>query len=215
MNHILLKMFRVVTIALFYLLIFQYSASGQSLNFLNVPNVEDVIVYEDIVNETYRLPNNTRPLLYDVHLRTWIHEENFSFDGRTEIFIVAMEQSNNIVIHQRQLNITNFELRDLGNGEILTTSMSYDPIREFLVFHRTIGELEPGNTYLLQINYTGTLRNDEAGFYRSSYLDDDGNRIWLAITQFEATDARHGFPCYDEPALKARFSISITHDACK
>ncbi|KAG4068501.1 hypothetical protein HA402_004842 [Bradysia odoriphaga] len=198
-----------ITFIILSLLTFGNIASGQLSNYLNVPNVEDVRVYEDVY-ETYRLPNNTRPFSYQIDLRTRIHEENFVFEGFVEIVVLVSETTNRIVMHSRQLNITNFLLRDL-NGFVLNTTMSYDPIREFLVFEVS-ENLLGGSRFWLEITYVGTLRTDGAGFYRSSYLNDDGERVWLATTQFEATDARHAFPCYDEPAIKAIFIISITHD---
>ena len=49
-----------------------------------------------------------------------------------------------------------------------------------------------------------------AGFYRSSYTDIHGKSKIMASTQFEALDARRAFPCWDEPARKAVFSVTLT-----
>lgn len=49
-----------------------------------------------------------------------------------------------------------------------------------------------------------------AGFYRSSYTDIDGKSRIMASTQFEALDARRAFPCWDEPAAKAVFGVTLT-----
>ncbi|KAL1132751.1 hypothetical protein AAG570_010703 [Ranatra chinensis] len=70
--------------------------------------------------------------------------------------------------------------------------------------------LESGKRYRLYMNYTATLNDLLQGFYRSSYIDSTTNETrWLAATQFSPTDARRAFPCWDEPAFKAKFTISI------
>ena len=60
---------------------------------------------------------------------------------------------------------------------------------------------------------TGILNDKLRGFYRSTYIDDDGNEQVIATTQMQATDCRRAFPCWDEPDFKAVFGITLVVDA--
>lgn len=48
-----------------------------------------------------------------------------------------------------------------------------------------------------------------AGFYRSNYKGMNGESKVMGSTQFEALDARRAFPCWDEPAVKAVFAVTL------
>ncbi|PSN54264.1 hypothetical protein C0J52_08616 [Blattella germanica] len=74
--------------------------------------------------------------------------------------------------------------------------------------------LQAGQHYQLDITFTGLLRNDSLfGFYASEYKDAKNETKWMATTQFEAPHAREAFPCFDEPAMKAKFEINIARDS--
>ncbi|XP_050068660.1 aminopeptidase N-like [Anopheles maculipalpis] len=171
----------------------------------------------------YRLPNQTYPLKYNIELTTRIHddtigEDRFRFEGKVTIQLIATDDHNGvtdtITLNYRQIDITHVKLWNLIQNQwenvILDDSNSFtvDPVREFL----TIQSPQPLNgTYFLEIKYNGTLREDNGGFYRSSYRNSNGNVQWLATTQFSPTDARHAFPCYDEPGIRAPIALRVIH----
>lgn len=193
---------------LFIALIDRLSAENR---FPITQRVENVEVRQDD-GRRYRLPNDTVPETYDITLTTRIDDANFIFNGNVRIGILAKEPTQLITLHHRQLTIISVQLwtTTSPSSEITVGAFSYDPELEFLQIPVPNG-LTAGSRYLLSIDYVGTLREDNAGFYRSSYRNDNQLQVWLATTQFESTDARHGFPCYDEPHLKAVFTTTIIH----
>lgn len=79
-------------------------------------------------------------------------------------------------------------------------------------------ELSVSSNSVLQIEYSGTMNNVMAGFYRSKYkpavtpaasVPRDDEHHYMFSTQFESCDARRAFPCFDEPNLKATFDVQI------
>lgn len=72
--------------------------------------------------------------------------------------------------------------------------------------------IRAGSSAQLKLDFVGSLNDNMAGFYRSSYKMPNGETRYLASTQMEPTDARLAFPCFDEPALKAKFTITLVAD---
>lgn len=158
-------------------------------------DVEGISLYTDPFDgKDYRLPNNTIPLHYDIWLSTNIHNGIFDFDGRVTIQIQAIENTPNITIHYREVTIVKVDLFNAA-GFLLQSDVPIETREdvEFLIITPSL-PLVQGQIYSVEITYIGLLRNDDAGFYRSSYLDSIGRTVWLATTQFESTDARHAFP---------------------
>lgn len=78
---------------------------------------------------------------------------------------------------------------------------------EFLTV-TTREQLVAGQQYRLEMNFTSYLNSELRGFYRSTYTE-NGVTKYLAVSQMQPTDARRAFPCFDEPNMKANFSIKL------
>jgi aminopeptidase N len=158
-------------------------------------NFDDVVIPKFNSSAlSFRLPNNTVPIHYDISLLTDIHVGNFDFFGTVTIDLRVVEQTETITVHYRQSTVSSIDLLNI-NGQLIESNVDYEQIEEveFLVIKpRT--RLIVFNQYKVVIRYRAVLRTDDYGFYRASYLNEEGKRIWVATTQFQATDARHAFP---------------------
>lgn len=124
----------------------------------------------------YRLPNNTRPITYDVHLTTRVDKGDFAFTGEVLIVLQVPEPTSEITIHARQLQINSVNLTSAYlSPQLFESSYTYDNITEFLKV--TTKEPLPRDYYRLYIEYSGKLRDDKAGFYYATYADDNGNDV--------------------------------------
>ncbi|EDV93345.1 aminopeptidase N [Drosophila grimshawi] len=161
---------------------------------------------------TYRLPNNTEPVDYNVEITTNVHKGETAFTGKVIISLIVTEDTPEIVVHARQLEFIDVIIRKADATAETKLEYSRDLEREFYKLTAKDVIFEEGSSWVLTITYSGTLRSDNGGFYLSTYTDETGATKYLATTQFESTDARHAFPCYDEPAKRATFTITIKHD---
>ncbi|KAM9103768.1 endoplasmic reticulum aminopeptidase 1 isoform 1-T1 [Megaptera novaeangliae] len=158
-----------------------------------------------------RLPEHITPVHYDLVIHANL--TTLTFGGTTEIEITASKPTSTIVLHSHHLQISKAALRK-GAGERqseeLLRVLEYPPQEQIALLAPE--PLVVGLPYTIVIDYAGNLSESFHGFYKSTYRTKEGEVRILASTQFEPTAARMAFPCFDEPAFKASFSIKIRRE---
>ncbi|CAG4917342.1 unnamed protein product [Colias eurytheme] len=155
-----------------------------------------------------RLPSNIKPERYYLKLTPYIFEGNFTFDGEISVIITVRNETDTVTFHGVELTFISIELFKKEDGRPIKILQRREDVSKQFHILTTEETLKAGQQYVLNITYVGILNDNLHGFYRSSYEEKKDKR-WIAVTQFQATDARRAFPCWDEPALKAKFTISI------
>lgn len=158
-----------------------------------------------MATERVLLPTNVIPFHYDIEITPDL--KSFKFDVDETVHVNVNEENvNTIAFHARELYIH----EAFFNGpENPMTSIKYNFKEDGFTTTLTFSSSFPIGKGELKLKFTGILNSDMAGFYRSQYTDADGNKKFVGSTQFEALDARRAFCCWDEPARKATFSISM------
>uniref|UniRef100_A0A8D1WLV1 Aminopeptidase n=1 Tax=Sus scrofa TaxID=9823 RepID=A0A8D1WLV1_PIG len=165
----------------------------------------------------YRLPTTLLPDSYNVTLRPYLTPNAdglYIFKGKSIVRFICQESTDVIIIHSKKLNYTTqghmVVLRGVGDSQVPEIDRTeLVELTEYLVVHLK-GSLQPGHMYEMESEFQGELADDLAGFYRSEYMEGNVKKV-LATTQMQSTDARKSFPCFDEPAMKATFNITLIH----
>lgn len=165
--------------------------------------------------DQWRLPQTLSPQTYNVTLWPRLEPDPtglYIFTGMSSVVFRCVEKTNLILIHSNKLNMTK-------QPTLIALGSKPAPIIESIVMHTKTqymaihlkDELTAGESYELYTEFVGELADDLGGFYRSEY-NENGVKKVVATTQMQPTDARKAFPCFDEPAMKAVFHITLYHD---
>jgi puromycin-sensitive aminopeptidase len=157
--------------------------------------------------DPYRLPRHVVPTRYEVRLEPDL--VTASFTGMETVTLTVTEPTTEIVLNAAELAVSEALLEREG-AEVLRGTATLDEAAERcrLTFPAPV---TPG-TWRLRLRFSGILNDKLRGFYRSTYKDVSGATRTIAATQFEATDARRAFPCWDEPSFKAVFACTLAID---
>ncbi len=151
----------------------------------------------------YRLPRTVVPGHYDLKIEPDL--VGASFRGTVGIDVEITEPTSIIVLNAIELDLERASIAVGDTEQLATITIDADSERATL----TVDAALPVGSARIVIRFTGILNNDLRGFYRSVYKTDDGVEKVIATTQFEATDARRAFPCWDQPDFKATYSVSL------
>jgi len=155
--------------------------------------------------ENVRLPSSVTPIHYRITLQP--NMDTFYVNGTSEIEASVNEETDYIILHVKDITVDTISV----DGNSVKKKFDYGE-NDFHVIQIN-GRLQKG-ALMIRLTYHYMLTaNELVGFYNSSYLLPNGNKEVLATTQFEPTDARRAFPCFDEPAMKANFTITLIHSS--
>lgn len=146
----------------------------------------------------YLLPDYCKPVHYDLELTP--HIEEGICKGEETILVDIVNPTKEIKLNVNEITITEAKI-----GQKIV-KVVYD--KNMQTAKLVSATLLQNGQITVSLKFESKIREDLRGFYKSAYEVKDQKKI-MAATQFEATDARRCFPCFDEPALKATFAVTL------
>ena len=155
-------------------------------------------------NETPgKLPKEVVPTEYAIRIVPNL--DNFTFAGSETVKLTVRSPVHQLVLNALELRI---EAASVDSKELPLSAIKTDHEKQLLTLTLP-SELATGD-HALALRFTGKINQQGQGLFYMRYKEHgSGARKVTLGTQFEATDARRFFPCWDEPAFRARFQFTV------
>jgi len=155
-------------------------------------------------NETPgKLPKSVVPVDYSIRIVPNI--DKFTFTGTETVKLNVRSPVRQLVLNALELEITE---ASLDGKAIATSAVKIDKEKELLTLALP-SELASGD-HTLALTFSGKINQQGQGLFYTRYQEQGSGAPKIMLgTQFEATDARRFFPCWDEPVFRARFQLTV------
>jgi aminopeptidase N len=129
----------------------------------------------------------------------------FAFTGSETVKLNVRKPVRRLVLNALEIKITG---ASLDGKTIPQSAIKLEPKTETATV--TLASELPAGPHSLELNFTGKINQQGQGLYYAPYQEQGtGAKKIMIGTQFEATDARRFFPCWDEPSFRARFQLTV------
>lgn len=144
------------------------------------------------------LPRTAVPVHYDIAVEP--DAAAMTFKGSVRAVFDLREPTTEIVLNAADLNITEARLEGGAAAQVVSEA------EQERVRFRFAAPLQPGR-HTLVASYDGKINETANGLFAGAYKGADGSPQRMLVTQFEPGDARRLAPMWDEPSLKATFTV--------
>jgi len=153
-------------------------------------------------NTPGKLPKQVVPLEYSIRIVPDVSK--FTFSGSETVKLKASAPVHELVLNSLELEIAK---ASIDGTQLSPAAIKLDPNNELLTIALP-NELAIGE-HSLALEFSGTITPKGRGFYYMPYQEQGTGAKKIALgTQFEPSDARRFFPCWDEPSFRARFQLT-------
>ena len=149
-----------------------------------------------------KLPKEVAPTDYSIRIVPKI--DQFTFTGTETVRLNVRSPVHQLVLNTLELKI---EAASVDGKDLPASAIKTDKEKELLMLTLPLKLAQGGHT--LALRFSGKINQQGQGLFYMRYQEQGSGAPKVMLgTQFEATDARRFFPCWDEPVFRARFQLS-------